>query len=57
MSSDLLLNPAGSLLLLVNNYGSSPEKSLIPHTALGVLLLIIAALLAYSGTIATVYYQ
>ncbi|XP_064811561.1 uncharacterized protein si:ch211-153b23.4 [Oncorhynchus masou masou] len=39
----------GSLLLLVNNYGSSPEKSLIPHTALGVLLLIIAALLAYSG--------
>ncbi|KAK6299414.1 hypothetical protein J4Q44_G00309240 [Coregonus suidteri] len=39
----------GSLLLLVNNYGSSPEKELIPHTALGVLLLIIAALLAYSG--------
>ncbi|XP_010866945.1 uncharacterized protein si:ch211-153b23.4 [Esox lucius] len=39
----------GSLLLLVNNYGSSPDKYFIPHTALGVLLLIIAALLAYSG--------
>ncbi|XP_049898062.1 uncharacterized protein si:ch211-153b23.4 [Epinephelus moara] len=39
----------GSLLLLVNNYASSPEKDFIPHTALGVLLLIIAALLAYAG--------
>ncbi|XP_036821522.1 uncharacterized protein LOC110507151 [Oncorhynchus mykiss] len=39
----------GSLLLLVNNYGSSPDKDFIPHTALGVLLLIIASLLAYSG--------
>ncbi|CAB1348099.1 unnamed protein product [Coregonus sp. 'balchen'] len=39
----------GSLLLLVNNYGSTPDKDFIPHTALGVLLLIIAALLAYSG--------
>ncbi|XP_078116971.1 uncharacterized protein LOC144524527 [Sander vitreus] len=39
----------GSLLLLVNNYGSSPEKDFIPHTALGILLLIIAVLLAYAG--------
>lgn len=39
----------GSLLLLVNNYASSPEKDLIPHTALGILLLIIAALLTYAG--------
>uniref|UniRef100_A0A8C9ZR99 Threonylcarbamoyl-AMP synthase n=1 Tax=Sander lucioperca TaxID=283035 RepID=A0A8C9ZR99_SANLU len=37
-----------SLLLLVNNYGSSPEKDFIPHTALGILLLITAVLLAYS---------
>uniref|UniRef100_A0A8D0D725 Threonylcarbamoyl-AMP synthase n=1 Tax=Sander lucioperca TaxID=283035 RepID=A0A8D0D725_SANLU len=35
--------------LLVNNYGSSPEKDFIPHTALGILLLIIAVLLAYAG--------
>ncbi|KAM9741868.1 uncharacterized protein ACNS7B_012807 [Menidia menidia] len=40
---------AGSLLLLVNNYGGSPEKDFIPHTALGILLLIIAALVAYAG--------
>ncbi|XP_041800414.1 uncharacterized protein si:ch211-153b23.4 [Chelmon rostratus] len=39
----------GSLLLLVNDYGSTPEKNLIPYTALGILLLIIAALLAYTG--------
>ncbi|XP_077091769.1 uncharacterized protein LOC143744266 [Siphateles boraxobius] len=39
----------GSLLLLVNNYASSPDRPLITDTALGVLLLIIAALLAYSG--------
>ncbi|XP_045886766.1 uncharacterized protein si:ch211-153b23.4 [Micropterus dolomieu] len=39
----------GSLLLLVNNYSSSPENDFIPHTALGILLLIIAALLAYAG--------
>uniref|UniRef100_A0A3B4TT14 Threonylcarbamoyl-AMP synthase n=1 Tax=Seriola dumerili TaxID=41447 RepID=A0A3B4TT14_SERDU len=30
-------------------YGSSPERELIPYTALGILLLIIAALLAYAG--------
>jgi len=41
----------GSLLLLVNNYASSPDRPLITDTALGVLLLIIAALLAYSGNI------
>ncbi|XP_030621458.1 uncharacterized protein LOC115805118 [Chanos chanos] len=39
----------GSLLLLVNNYGSGSEGSLVPDTALGVLLLIIATLLAYAG--------
>ncbi|XP_074530687.1 uncharacterized protein LOC141793740 [Halichoeres trimaculatus] len=39
----------GSLLLLVNNYASSAEKDFIPHTALGILLLIIAALVAYAG--------
>ncbi|KAM3612636.1 uncharacterized protein V6R79_011646 [Siganus canaliculatus] len=39
----------GSLLLLINNYGSSSEKDFIPHTALGILLLIIAALVAYAG--------
>ncbi|AWP11756.1 Sua5 yciO yrdC domain containing protein [Scophthalmus maximus] len=39
----------GSLLLSVNNYASSPEKDFIPHTALGILLLIIAVLLAYAG--------
>ncbi|XP_071773096.1 uncharacterized protein LOC139925568 [Centroberyx gerrardi] len=40
---------AGSLLLLVNDYASSPGENFIPPTALGVLLLIIAALLAYAG--------
>ncbi|XP_071313685.1 uncharacterized protein [Trachinotus anak] len=40
----------GSLLLLVNNYASSPDNNdFIPQTALGILLLIIAALLAYAG--------
>ncbi|KAL2077578.1 hypothetical protein ACEWY4_027082 [Coilia grayii] len=37
----------GALLLLVNGYGGAP--GLISSTALGILLLIIAALLAYSG--------
>lgn len=41
----------GSLLLLVNNYASSPDKALITDTALGVLLLLFAALLAYSGSL------
>ncbi|KAM4621437.1 uncharacterized protein ACJ7VT_005813 [Polymixia lowei] len=39
----------GSLLLLVKNYGSSAGEDIIPLTALGILLLIIAALLAYAG--------
>ncbi|XP_028271313.1 uncharacterized protein LOC114442175 [Parambassis ranga] len=39
----------GSLLLLVNGYASSAERDLIPHTALGILLLIVAALVAYAG--------
>lgn len=47
----------GSLLLLVNNYASSPDKTLITDTALGVLLLLIAALLAYSGTLCLALFQ
>ncbi|KAK2838895.1 hypothetical protein Q7C36_013709 [Tachysurus vachellii] len=43
---------AGSLLLLVNYYASTPDKALIPATALGIELIIIAALVAY----AAVYY-
>ncbi|XP_034454544.1 uncharacterized protein si:ch211-153b23.4 [Hippoglossus hippoglossus] len=39
----------GSLLLLVNDYATSPGEDFIPYTALGILLLIIAALLAYTG--------
>ncbi|NXS85011.1 YRDC protein, partial [Erpornis zantholeuca] len=39
---------AGSLLLAVHFY-SSPRAPLIPSTALGVLLLILSALLAYAG--------
>ncbi|XP_066571452.1 uncharacterized protein LOC136760098 [Amia ocellicauda] len=39
----------GSLLLLVNGYSHSPSEALIHSTALGILLLIIAALLAYAG--------
>ncbi|XP_072252017.1 uncharacterized protein [Leuresthes tenuis] len=48
-SVGILSISAGSLLLLVNNYASSPEKDFIPHTALGILLLIVAALVAYAG--------
>ncbi|XP_015237026.1 PREDICTED: uncharacterized protein LOC107089023 [Cyprinodon variegatus] len=48
-SVGILSISAGSLLLLVNSYASTPEKSLIPYTALGILLLIIAALVAYTG--------
>uniref|UniRef100_UPI0037E9BB3F uncharacterized protein n=1 Tax=Semicossyphus pulcher TaxID=241346 RepID=UPI0037E9BB3F len=49
VSVGILSISGGSLLLLVNNYASSPEKDFIPHTALGILLLFIAALLAYAG--------
>ncbi|CAJ1058056.1 uncharacterized protein si:ch211-153b23.4 [Xyrichtys novacula] len=49
VSVGLLGISGGSLLLLVNNYASSPERDFIPHTALGILLLIIAALLLYAG--------
>ncbi|GAA6066327.1 uncharacterized protein si:ch211-153b23.4, partial [Tachysurus ichikawai] len=38
-----------SLLLLVNYYASTPDKALIPATALGIELIIIAALVAYAG--------
>ncbi|KAJ7396154.1 hypothetical protein BTVI_147968 [Pitangus sulphuratus] len=40
---------AGSLLLAVHFYSSPRAAPLIPSTALGVLLLILAALLAYAG--------
>ncbi|NP_001292402.1 uncharacterized protein LOC335392 [Danio rerio] len=49
LSIGILGISGGSLLLLVNNYASSPDKSLIKDTALGILLLIFASLLAYSG--------
>ncbi|XP_018607307.2 uncharacterized protein LOC108934227 [Scleropages formosus] len=39
----------GSLLLMVNNYAHASGNTLIPDTALGALLLIIAVLLAYTG--------
>ncbi|KAL4659664.1 hypothetical protein GN956_G940 [Arapaima gigas] len=39
----------GSLLLMVNNYAQTPGNPLIPDIALGVLLLVIAALLSYTG--------
>uniref|UniRef100_A0A672FUW9 Threonylcarbamoyl-AMP synthase n=1 Tax=Salarias fasciatus TaxID=181472 RepID=A0A672FUW9_SALFA len=42
-----LFYSTGSLLLLVNNYAGSPESDFIPHTALGILLLFVAAILAY----------
>ncbi|XP_062855772.1 uncharacterized protein si:ch211-153b23.4 [Trichomycterus rosablanca] len=45
----ILAISAGSLLLLVNDYASSPDEAFIPDTALGIELLIIAALLAYAG--------
>lgn len=49
------LTCVGSLLLLVHNYASSPEKDFIPHTALGILLVIIAALLAYAGWFSIIF--
>ncbi|NXY10629.1 YRDC protein, partial [Pteruthius melanotis] len=41
--------PTGSLLLAVHFYSSPRAAPLIPSTALGVLLLILSALLAYAG--------
>ncbi|XP_029703677.1 uncharacterized protein [Takifugu rubripes] len=49
VSIGMITISGGSLLLLVHNYASSPEKAFIPNTALGILLLIIAVLLAYAG--------
>ncbi|XP_047441333.1 uncharacterized protein LOC125008231 [Mugil cephalus] len=49
VSVGILSISGGSLLLLVNNYASSPENDFIPYTALGILLLIVATLLAYTG--------
>ncbi|CAL8263444.1 unnamed protein product [Lota lota] len=42
---------SGSLLLLVNNYASTPGEDFIPQTALGILLLVIAAVLANAGVL------
>ncbi|XP_034038163.1 uncharacterized protein si:ch211-153b23.4 [Thalassophryne amazonica] len=49
MSVGVLGISGGSLLLSVNGYGSSSSEDLIPLTALGIQLLIIAVLLAYAG--------
>ncbi|XP_068182589.1 uncharacterized protein si:ch211-153b23.4 [Antennarius striatus] len=49
MSVGILSISGGSVLLLVNDYASTPEKDFIPHTTQGILLLIIAFLLAYAG--------
>ncbi|XP_076878936.1 uncharacterized protein LOC143527538 [Brachyhypopomus gauderio] len=49
LSVGILGISGGSLLLLVSNYASSSKKPLIPNTALGIELLIIASLLAYAG--------
>ncbi|KAF6731406.1 putative threonylcarbamoyl-AMP synthase [Oryzias melastigma] len=51
VSSGILGIFSGSLLLLVNNYASDPGGDFIPLTALGILLLIIAALIAYAGVL------
>ncbi|KFZ58698.1 hypothetical protein N338_05632, partial [Podiceps cristatus] len=48
-SIGLLGISAGSLLLAVHFYSSPRAAPLIPSTALGVLLLILSALLAYTG--------
>ncbi|XP_039621790.1 uncharacterized protein si:ch211-153b23.4 [Polypterus senegalus] len=39
----------GSLLLLVNGYSQSATEPFIPKTAMGIILLLISSLLAYSG--------
>ncbi|KAM4664332.1 uncharacterized protein O3C94_012449 [Discoglossus pictus] len=48
-SVGILAVSAGSLLLAVHHYSASTAASAIPNTALGVLLLILGALLAYTG--------
>uniref|UniRef100_A0A8C3KNS9 Threonylcarbamoyl-AMP synthase n=1 Tax=Calidris pygmaea TaxID=425635 RepID=A0A8C3KNS9_9CHAR len=48
-SIGLLGISAGSLLLAVHFYSAPRASSLIPSTALGVLLLILSSLLAYAG--------
>ncbi|KAK7922888.1 hypothetical protein WMY93_009790 [Mugilogobius chulae] len=49
LSVGILGISGGSLLLLINNYASGSLSTFIPDTALGILLLIIAALLAYAA--------
>ncbi|NXD30657.1 YRDC protein, partial [Spelaeornis formosus] len=49
MSSLCLLCPTGSLLLAVHFYSSPRAAPLLPSTTLGLLLLLLAALLAYAG--------
>ncbi|NWI46478.1 YRDC protein, partial [Picathartes gymnocephalus] len=46
---ELLVLPAGSLLLAVHFYSWPRAAPLVPSTALGVLLLLLSALLAYAG--------
>ncbi|XP_069065373.1 uncharacterized protein [Pleurodeles waltl] len=48
-SVGILSISAGSLLLAVTSYSSSRAPPLIPSTSLGVLLIIVAALLGYTG--------
>ncbi|KAJ3588417.1 hypothetical protein NHX12_012010 [Muraenolepis orangiensis] len=50
-SVGLLGISGGSLLLLVNNYASTPGEDFIPQTALGILLLVVAAVIAYAGVL------
>ncbi|XP_023672266.1 uncharacterized protein [Paramormyrops kingsleyae] len=49
VSIGILGMSGGSLLLLVNDYTGAAQTNPVPSTALGVLLLFTAALLAYTG--------
>ncbi|KAM3912037.1 uncharacterized protein RB166_020507 [Leptodactylus fuscus] len=49
LSTGVLAISAGSLLLSVQYYSTNASASLIPPTALGILLLILAAVLGYAG--------
>ncbi|XP_018429930.1 PREDICTED: uncharacterized protein LOC108802572 [Nanorana parkeri] len=49
LSVGILAVSAGSLLLATHHYSSATAAPIIPPSALGVLLLILAAILAYAG--------
>lgn len=49
LSVGILGISGGSLLLLINNYANHSHGTVIPDSALGIILLITAALLAYAG--------